>query len=63
MNKILKTVFVLVTVWIYPIMNAQTTPPPPPGGGPPGFPLPGILILAFAGVGYAVYTLKNNPKK
>jgi hypothetical protein len=63
MNKILKTVIVWVAVCIYPLMYAQTSPPPPPGGGPPGFPLPGILILAFTGVGYAVYTLKNNPKK
>jgi hypothetical protein len=63
MNKILKTVFTLVAVGMHSLMQAQTTPPPPPGGAPPGFPVPYVIALAVAALGYGVYKHSTNPKK
>lgn len=60
----LKKLFInVLAISLLPLELLSQNPPPPPGGTPPGFPIPGILILIISAIGYGIFISLRNPKK
>lgn len=63
LNRKLPYIVISISIFTWATAYTQTTPPPPPAGAPPGFPIPGILILFIAALGFGIYNSFHNPKK
>ena len=51
----IKYILLAILLIISLIIHAAPGTPPPPPAAPPGFPLPGIVIIAVSSIAFGVY--------